>query len=174
MTFRGLWGTSHLVGLHCPCPCMCCRNVLTPRCTEPAPRRSQWESHLGWAGVSNVNESRRHSLAEIPTRRGSFSDEQADLMGYLPSRSHVRSSGAPVLPTSSHGATSSYGEGPRGELYSLLQLCFPHLTEIANLKRPFILQPCIRGHSTFYLLPSPFHSSRDHSTPHTSLATTTI
>lgn len=35
-------------------------------------RRSQWQSHLGWDDVANVNESRRHSLADIPTRRGSI------------------------------------------------------------------------------------------------------
>ena len=35
-------------------------------------RRSQWQSHLGWEDLPNVNESRRHSLAELPTRRGSM------------------------------------------------------------------------------------------------------
>ncbi|KAK3069263.1 hypothetical protein LTR53_012535 [Teratosphaeriaceae sp. CCFEE 6253] len=39
------------------------------------PRRSQWESHLGWTDLPRTNESRRHSFADIPTRRGSFSDE---------------------------------------------------------------------------------------------------
>ena len=39
---------------------------------EPHHRRSQWQSHLGWDDVPNVNESRRHSLADIPTRRGSL------------------------------------------------------------------------------------------------------
>lgn len=36
------------------------------------PRRSQWQSSLGWDDLRNVNESRRHSLADIPTRRGSL------------------------------------------------------------------------------------------------------
>ena len=35
-------------------------------------RRSQWQSHLGWEDLPNINESRRHSLAELPTRRGSM------------------------------------------------------------------------------------------------------
>lgn len=34
--------------------------------------RAQWQSHLGWEDLGNVNESRRHSLADIPTRRGSL------------------------------------------------------------------------------------------------------
>ncbi|KAK0321533.1 hypothetical protein LTR54_005131 [Friedmanniomyces endolithicus] len=42
---------------------------------EAQPRRSQWESHLGWTDLPRINESRRHSLADIPTRRGSFSED---------------------------------------------------------------------------------------------------
>ncbi|EME83249.1 uncharacterized protein MYCFIDRAFT_196582 [Pseudocercospora fijiensis CIRAD86] len=34
--------------------------------------RSRWQSSLGWDDLPNVNESRRHSLADIPTRRGSL------------------------------------------------------------------------------------------------------
>ena len=49
---------------------------LTTHPPTPAPeasqRRSQWQTHLGWDDVPNVNESRRHSLADIPTRRGSL------------------------------------------------------------------------------------------------------
>ncbi|KAK0948092.1 hypothetical protein LTR29_000616 [Friedmanniomyces endolithicus] len=45
---------------------------------EAQPRRSQWESHLGWTDLPRINESRRHSLADIPTRRGSFSEEGHD------------------------------------------------------------------------------------------------
>lgn len=39
---------------------------------DHAGRRAQWQSSLGWDDVPNVNESRRHSLADIPTRRGSL------------------------------------------------------------------------------------------------------
>ncbi|KXT05762.1 hypothetical protein AC578_1063 [Pseudocercospora eumusae] len=39
---------------------------------ENASHRSRWQSSLGWDDVPNVNESRRHSLADIPTRRGSL------------------------------------------------------------------------------------------------------
>ncbi|KAI7682659.1 hypothetical protein KC353_g21610, partial [Hortaea werneckii] len=39
-------------------------------------KRSQWQSHLGWPDLQAVNESRRHSLADIPTRRGSFTGEE--------------------------------------------------------------------------------------------------
>ncbi|KAF2169298.1 hypothetical protein M409DRAFT_65010 [Zasmidium cellare ATCC 36951] len=39
---------------------------------EQSHRRAQWQSHLGWDDVPKVNESRRHSLADIPTRRGSL------------------------------------------------------------------------------------------------------
>ncbi|EME46090.1 hypothetical protein DOTSEDRAFT_70175 [Dothistroma septosporum NZE10] len=39
---------------------------------DQPPRRAQWQSHLGWDNVPSVNESRRHSLADIPTRRGSL------------------------------------------------------------------------------------------------------
>ncbi|KAK3673295.1 hypothetical protein LTR78_006840 [Recurvomyces mirabilis] len=59
--------------------------------TMDAPnRKARWESHLGWSDLPNINESRRHSLADIPTRRGSFSDD----MGFAYSRdqrpSHAR------------------------------------------------------------------------------------
>ena len=43
-----------------------------PSAPEQPQRRSQWQTHLGWDDVPNVNESRRHSLADIPTRRGSL------------------------------------------------------------------------------------------------------
>lgn len=42
---------------------------------DPPHRRAQWQSHLGWDDVPNINESRRHSLADIPTRRGSLEGE---------------------------------------------------------------------------------------------------
>ncbi|KAK5133545.1 hypothetical protein LTR08_007584 [Meristemomyces frigidus] len=46
-------------------------------------RRSQWQSHLGWDDLPVVNESRRHSLADIPTRRGSLAGDELpyDQMG---------------------------------------------------------------------------------------------
>ncbi|KAF2864275.1 PSP1-domain-containing protein [Piedraia hortae CBS 480.64] len=43
------------------------------------PRRSQWQSHLGWDGVPTINGSRRHSLADIPTRRGSLTAEDGGM-----------------------------------------------------------------------------------------------
>ncbi|KAH9817752.1 PSP1 C-terminal conserved region [Teratosphaeria destructans] len=47
-------------------------------------RRSQWQSHLGWDDLPNTVESRRHSLAEIPTRRGSLvgEDRPMGLLGH--------------------------------------------------------------------------------------------
>jgi len=57
---------------------------LIDQCLPPDQphRRAQWQSHLGWDDVPNVNESRRHSLADIPTRRGSFAaDEPLNIMG---------------------------------------------------------------------------------------------
>lgn len=35
-------------------------------------RRPQWQSSLGWEELPNYSESRRHSMADIPTRRGSI------------------------------------------------------------------------------------------------------
>jgi hypothetical protein len=35
-------------------------------------RRPQWQTSLGWEELPNYSESRRHSMAEIPTRRGSI------------------------------------------------------------------------------------------------------
>ncbi|GIZ42965.1 hypothetical protein CKM354_000621200 [Cercospora kikuchii] len=43
-------------------------------------RRAQWQSSLGWDDVPNVNESRRHSLADIPTRRGSLAAGEPSLL----------------------------------------------------------------------------------------------
>lgn len=69
--------------------------------TEPQQRRSQWESHLGWSDLPNINESRRHSLADIPTRRGSLSDEGYGANSF--SHLHAR---RPVLPPSGLGPNS--------------------------------------------------------------------
>lgn len=56
-------------------------STLTPLTTlsntDHPPRRSQWHTKLGWDDVPNVNESRRHSLADIPTRRGSVAGAEA-------------------------------------------------------------------------------------------------
>ncbi|RMY45954.1 hypothetical protein D0865_09594 [Hortaea werneckii] len=46
-------------------------------------KRSQWQSHLGWPDLQAVNESRRHSLADIPTRRGSFTSEEQTQQGQM-------------------------------------------------------------------------------------------
>ncbi|EMD01111.1 hypothetical protein BAUCODRAFT_196344 [Baudoinia panamericana UAMH 10762] len=64
-------------------------------------RRTQWESNLGF-GIAPINESRRHSLAEIPTRRNSF--DQEDTMGCMPSRPKHQPLriGHPVLQSSAH------------------------------------------------------------------------
>ncbi|SMQ45436.1 unnamed protein product [Zymoseptoria tritici ST99CH_3D7] len=43
-------------------------------------RRAQWQSSLGWDDVPNVNESRRHSLADIPTRRGSLAAGEPSML----------------------------------------------------------------------------------------------
>lgn len=43
-------------------------------------RASQWQSSLGWDDVPNVNESRRHSLADIPTRRGSLAGGEPSML----------------------------------------------------------------------------------------------
>ncbi|KAK5175637.1 uncharacterized protein LTR77_000776 [Saxophila tyrrhenica] len=62
------------------------------------PRRAQWQSKLGWDDVPNVNESRRHSLADIPTRRGSVAgtDSRPQLGGaaYWPDRMYEWNGGA--------------------------------------------------------------------------------
>lgn len=47
---------------------------------HPHRRASQWQSSLGWDDVPNVNESRRHSLADIPTRRGSLAGGEPSLL----------------------------------------------------------------------------------------------
>lgn len=41
-------------------------------CVDHSGRRARWQSSQGWDDVPNANESRRHSLADIPTRRGSL------------------------------------------------------------------------------------------------------
>ncbi|KAF2718287.1 hypothetical protein K431DRAFT_297051 [Polychaeton citri CBS 116435] len=43
---------------------------------DPSPRRPQWHTSLGWDDLPSITESRRHSLADIPTRRGSVAGEQ--------------------------------------------------------------------------------------------------
>lgn len=53
----------------------------TPLSTDPPLRRAQWQSKLGWDDVPNVNESRRHSLADIPTRRPSIAGDNRPQMG---------------------------------------------------------------------------------------------
>jgi len=47
-------------------------SAFTNLSLEHPRQRTHWQSHLGWDDVPNVNESRRHSLADIPTRRGSL------------------------------------------------------------------------------------------------------
>nr|POE99499.1 uncharacterized protein pb7e8.02 [Quercus suber] len=76
---------------------------------EPPHRRpAQWQSHLGWDDLPPMpNESRRHSLADIPTRRGSLDldnpiDVLAGLRQGLPSQRDRR------WDETSHGGPESY------------------------------------------------------------------
>nr|POE62822.1 uncharacterized protein pb7e8.02 [Quercus suber] len=52
---------------------------------QPLRRPAQWQSHLGWDDLPPMpNESRRHSLADIPTRRGSLDlDDPPDILAGL-------------------------------------------------------------------------------------------
>ena len=77
----------------------CIRSHTSPQLDVPQ-RRSQWQSHLGWDDLPIVNESRRHSLADIPTRRGSFAGDELpyDHLGsYLSTRKQSSYNQAPSL-----------------------------------------------------------------------------
>jgi hypothetical protein len=69
-------------------------------------RRAQWQSSLGWDDVPNVNESRRHSLADIPTRRGSLAAGEPSML----SRTYTHEVFEGESPTNSHPPRKSQSD----------------------------------------------------------------
>ncbi|KAK5107238.1 hypothetical protein LTR62_001592 [Meristemomyces frigidus] len=80
--------------------------ALSQLTMEAPNRKARWESHLGWGDLPNINESRRHSLADIPTRRGSFSEDT----GYAFSRDQ-RPAHARVSATTNLSPLGGRGDG---------------------------------------------------------------
>ncbi|KAK3622713.1 hypothetical protein LTR56_022006 [Elasticomyces elasticus] len=81
---------------------------------DAQPRRSQWESHLGWTDLPRINESRRHSLADIPTRRGSISDEahalsRPNMNGQRGYEHYGNTGGGPMARGGGEHATEDHG-----------------------------------------------------------------
>ncbi|KAK5003624.1 hypothetical protein LTR28_009936 [Elasticomyces elasticus] len=57
-------------------------------------KRPQWQSRLGFGEVEIVSQSRRHSLADVPTRRGSLNeDSTTDFLGLNTALSGLNRSG---------------------------------------------------------------------------------
>ena len=65
--------------------------------THDNTRKTQWSTSLGFGGIPEAPQSRRHSLADVPTRHGSFSSH-----GIAPARPHLTSVGADIAVEDDH------------------------------------------------------------------------
>ena len=84
-------------------------------------RRAQWQSHLGWDNVPNVNESRRHSLADIPTRRGSLAGGEPSHLSRAHTHQEAVEDGKQTFTVAFAPGHSSQCEG--SSLRDLFHLC---------------------------------------------------
>ncbi|WPH00426.1 Hypothetical protein R9X50_00325400 [Acrodontium crateriforme] len=124
---------------------------------QPPRRAAQWQSHLGWDDLPNQNESRRHSLADIPTRRGSLVGASplgnGDLLGNGFGRSRfdedqLRSFGFTNEPTTNRGLGTRpndqdsqnnmvrYNEAGPGEAFNIPATYKVPYVDIAESERP--------------------------------------
>lgn len=67
-------------------------------------KKGHWQSSLGFGGLGEPPQSRRHSFADVPTRQTSLSSASESQKSFVAAGSGHRSGGK-------HGSPSAYGEG---------------------------------------------------------------
>ena len=78
--------------------------ILENRTLESV-KKGHWQSSLGFGGLGEPPQSRRHSFADVPTRQTSLSSTTESQKSYA-------AAGTGLRPGGRHGSPSAYGEGP--------------------------------------------------------------